>query len=165
MTTTKRNNRLGLLKVIVWTALAFSISDAVCRAQPGYPCGHSTVDDNHDPAYSSEAKSFLSKLQAMVKANDRAQFATLAHYPLRINGADTSHILKPEDLIRKYPKIVTPNVKHAIFSQSPNCLFANGQGVMIGNGQVWFDEETPGKMRITTINLDVPEARPLTTNH
>jgi hypothetical protein len=44
-------------------------------------------------------------------------------------------------------------VKAAVASQSPDCLFANWQGVMIGSGVIWFEQENHGAMRIKAINL------------
>jgi len=156
MRTREHRKRSQLPATIGWTVLAGSLFQAVCQERRDYPCGHSTVDDNYGRVYSSEARSFLSKLQHVVKADDRAQFAVLVQYPLRINGDHKLQIPTPEDLIRKYPQIVTPNVKLAITHQSANCLFANGDGVMIGDGQVWFNEDASGKMKIVTINLGLP---------
>ena len=52
---------------------------------------------------------------------------------------------------------MTSRVRHAILAQSASCLFANGQGVMIGRGQIWFQEQSDGKMKIITINLGAPD--------
>jgi hypothetical protein len=58
------------------------------------------------------------------------------------------------DLIRKYPSIVTSTMKQAILAQDPKCLFANGQGVMIDHGQIWFAEQDRGMMKIITITVE-----------
>jgi hypothetical protein len=35
----------------------------------------------------------------------------------------------------------------------PECLFANWQGVMIGDGEVWFEEQQNGSVKIKTLNI------------
>jgi hypothetical protein len=51
---------------------------------------------------------------------------------------------------------MTPKLRRAILDQSPACLFGNYHGVMIGSGQIWFDEQPGGAMKIITINLNAP---------
>lgn len=82
---------------------------------------------------------FLQTLQKDVAANDKTAVAALVNYPFqaRINGKavklrDAAHF------VQDYDKIITSKVKHAIASQSYSTLFANWQGVSIGDGEVWF---------------------------
>lgn len=84
-------------------------------------------------------RNFLQTLQKDVAANDKAAIAALVSYPFqaRINGKavklrDAAHF------VQDYDKIVTPKVKRAIADQSYSTLFANWQGVSIGDGEVWF---------------------------
>ena len=115
---------------------------------------NSTVQDAWGPAIASQAQSFLDKLKRVVKENNKVEFASFVHYPLRV--FDRNHDIKissPSELISKYPHILTPDVRHAILTQSAQCLFANAQGMMVGNGQLWFQQEASGEMKIVTINL------------
>ena len=117
-------------------------------------CENSTVQDAWGPAIASQAQSFLDKLKRVVKENNKVEFASFVHYPLRV--FDRNHDIKissPSELISKYPHILTPDVRHAILTQSAQCLFANAQGMMVGNGQLWFQQEASGEMKIVTINL------------
>ncbi len=82
---------------------------------------------------------FLQTLQKDVAANDKAAVAALVSYPFqaRINGKavklrDAAHF------VQDYDKIITSKVKQAIAGQSYSTLFANWQGVSIGDGEVWF---------------------------
>ena len=154
------HNLLRALKVTVWLTLVLLIasgSRAVCKAQDSSACGHSTVDDAWGPVFGSQAKAFLVRLQRVVETNDKIQFTSLVHYPLHVlDGNHGTEISTPADVIRKYPSILTPDVRNAIRAQSPGCLFANSQGVMIGRGQIWFQEESSGNMKIFTINLSAP---------
>lgn len=75
-------------------------------------------------------------------------------YPFRarINGKavklrDAAHF------VQDYDKIVTPKVKHAIANQTYPALFANWQGVSIGDGEVWFSGiDGNDKIKVTAIN-------------
>ena len=89
----------------------------------------------------------------MVTADDAAGFARLVHYPVRVFDARGQRkIARRSYLVQKYSSIVTPDVRNAVLAQSADCLFGNYQGMMIGNGQVWFQPEANGDMRIVTIN-------------
>ncbi len=80
------------------------------------------------------------------------------HYPIRVRvGAKGRKISKPSELVRRYPTIVNPSLQRAILAQSPECLFANGQGVMIGHGQLWFAMQDGGMIKIIAITLDLPD--------
>jgi hypothetical protein len=140
--------------------LLLLLSPGITRAQDSSPCEGSTVEDAWGAEVASQAKSFLATLQRVVKINDKAQFALLAHYPLRVlDGNHKIEIVSATDLNQKYSTILVPDVRQAILGQSAQCLFANGQGAMIGKGQVWFQKEPSGEMKIITINLGAPKQR------
>lgn len=128
-----------------------------CRAQGalGSTCDHSTVSDAWGDKFASDAERFLAELQRIVNSNDRAKFAALVHYPIQISigGSDNIRVATLEQFIQRYPSIVTEALKKAILNQDPKCLFANGQGVMIGHGQLWFSQEG-NAMKIIAITLD-----------
>jgi hypothetical protein len=106
-----------------------------------------------------QAKSFLVKLQRIVKNNDKKQFASLVRYPIHVLDGDHGTVISsPSDFAEKYSSIVTPDVRRAVLVQSTSCLFANDQGIMIGRGQLWFQKESSGDMKIVTINLSAPRA-------
>jgi hypothetical protein len=126
---------------------------AVARQAQG-ACEQTTVDENWGPAYASKAKEFLSRLQGAVKANNQVQFSLLVQYPVHVHDTTRNfEIRTAQDLIAKYPSVVTRDVKHAILTQPADCLFANADGVMIGNGQVWFQSDPAGNMKIVAINV------------
>jgi hypothetical protein len=158
------DNRSGLLKSLGgWLALPLAILSfhAPCRAQDMAQdiarCGHGTVEDAWGPTVASEAKAFLVKLQRIVRANDKKQFASVIHYPVLVwYRGHSAEISSPSEFVAKYSSIVTPNVRHAILAESPECLFGNGQGMMVGRGQVWFQKESGGDMKIITIDSIAP---------
>ena len=157
----RTNNEPGTLKWLAgWMVLPLVIllSHGLCLAQDSSRCGgDSTVEDAWGPTVASEARSFLVRLQRIVKTGDKKQLASLIHYPIRVLDGDHSiEISSPSRFVEKYSSILTPDVKHAILAQSATCLFGNGQGMMIGRGQLWFQKESSGDMKIITINLSAP---------
>jgi hypothetical protein len=53
------------------------------------------------------------------------------------------------ELLRRYREVFNENVSHAVQAQEANTLFANWQGVMLGDGQIWFSGVCAGKDRAT----------------
>jgi hypothetical protein len=82
---------IGSLAVLLTVVLLRGVSGA----QDTSRCGHSTVGDAWGSEEASQARSFLARLQDAVKANDKAQFASLVHYPVRVLGRNH----RVEDLI------------------------------------------------------------------
>jgi hypothetical protein len=84
----------------------------------------------------------------------------LIRFPLRVNVNGKSRVYRNAASVRAdYDQVFTPQVRQAILSQKFNRLFGRDQGVMIGDGQVWFDHScpnaqcsSPGPVRITAIN-------------
>jgi len=138
--------------------IVFRSPQIACNAQDNSRCGHSTVEEAWGQEYASRAKLFLAEVQRAVESNDKKQFALLVQYPVRVlEGTHSTDISNATELTRRYPMIMTSGVRRAILAQSPSCLFANGQGVMIGRGQIWFQQQSDGAMRIVTINLSAPD--------
>jgi hypothetical protein len=83
-------------------------------------------------------RKFLADLQRAVAAGDRQQIAAMVSYPLRTNLG--GHVVKlgPKQLLAHFDELLPPKTLAAITAQSFDTLFANSQGVMIGEGEVWF---------------------------
>ena len=88
---------------------------------------------------------FLTRLQAAVSANDRNAVVQLIAFPVRVNFKGRSQLYRDARSVgRDYDRIFTPRVRRAILNQRFDRLFGRDQGVMIGNGEVWFDHSCPG---------------------
>jgi hypothetical protein len=103
-----------------------------------------------------QASDFLAALQAAVAQENRGQVADLVAFPLNVN-AGVAKVIVPskQEFIDNYEQIITPAVKAAILAQTAAGLFVNWQGVMIGNGEVWFGgvgNAPPYQVRIIAIN-------------
>ena len=103
-----------------------------------------------DGAYAA----FLTKLQTAVRADDRAAVVALVAFPLRVNSGGRSRLYRDAAAVRRdYDAIFTPRVRSAILGQRFDRLFGRDQGVMIGDGEVWFDHvSASGPVRIKSIN-------------
>ena len=105
-------------------------------------------------------ETFLTRLQAAVRANDRNAVTQLIAFPLRVNFKGRAQLYRDARSVdRDYSRIFTPQVRRAILDQRFSQLFGRDQGVMIGNGEVWFDHSCPnakcspaGPVRIKAVN-------------
>jgi hypothetical protein len=105
-------------------------------------------------------ETFLTQLQTAVRADDRGAMVTLIGFPLRVNFEGRTRLYRDaQSVARDYSRIFTPKVRRAILNQRFDRLFGRDQGVMIGNGEVWFDHNcpnaecsAPGPVRIKSVN-------------
>jgi hypothetical protein len=100
----------------------------------------------------NEATVFLSRLQELVRNDDKKALARLVRYPLYFNrGRQKEKIAGEAVFLGRYAEIFTPRVKQAVLEQRPQEINSDHNGYMIGNGEVWFDDWGQG-LRIITIN-------------
>ena len=97
---------------------------------------------------------FLHDLQEAVSKNDRARVASMIAYPIKVRvGRHRAVVRNRSDLLKKYDLVFTQKVKEALKKQQTADLFVNWQGVMIGDGEIWFNQAVGGKLlKITAIN-------------
>jgi len=75
--------------------------------------------------------------KAAVVAGDRPNVVEYVRFPLRV--ADGRQIADAGEFQRNYERIITPAVVKALQAQDFDSVFVNAQGVMVGQGQVWFN--------------------------
>ena len=106
-------------------------------------------------------QTFLVDLQSAVRTGNRPALVKLIDLPLRVNGPNghSKTYRSASTIQRDYLRIFTPRVRSAILQQRFEELFGRDQGVMIGNGEVWFDHTCPnaactpkGPVRIRAVN-------------
>ena len=83
----------------------------------------------------------------------------MVSYPLRTRIGDKWVRLKtPAQFLEHYDALLPAKTRAAIAQATYEGLFANSNGVMIGDGQVWFSAVCPDKtcgsrsVKITAIN-------------
>lgn len=78
-------------------------------------------------------------LQTAVAADDATAVAEMIAYPFRVTADGEEYLFDgPEGVVEHYDNIVTDEIKQAVAVQDYETLFANQDGVMIGDGQVWL---------------------------
>jgi hypothetical protein len=115
----------------------------------------------------TEATVFLASLQDAIRAENPGQVAALVKFPLRVGFSSRQsprpdrvvNIANAEEFIRRYSELFTPEVRAAVLSQPSDTLFRNWQGVMIGNGELWYADVCRDKQcsahRIRVISVNV----------
>lgn len=118
---------------------------------------NATLDDlfgDHAPYHA-----FFEKLKKAVAENDKKAVAAMVEYPFKARIDDRAVTIRDAaHFVEDYDKVFTPKVRKAVSSQTYPNLFANWQGVMIGDGEIWFggicSDETCKQetVRITAVN-------------
>ncbi len=100
----------------------------------------------------SEFLKFFSDLKEAARTPDKTKFGRLVIFPLRVNFNPKSRKVKSnEELIKDFDRIFTTKVIAAIKAQEVKNIFCRDQGVMIGVGDVWIQQD--GKqIGISTVN-------------
>ncbi len=91
-----------------------------------------------------QAKNFLINLQKLLADESYQEiFHTEIDYPLRVNHQNktSTEYYHARELQMNFDQIFTPAIVKTIKDQDPDTLFSTNQGVMIGNGQVWFNDK------------------------
>jgi hypothetical protein len=105
-------------------------------------------------------RAFLSRLQAVVRADDQSAIIALINLPLRVEGAGGPHIYRDEQSVgQSFDRIFTPRVTRAILRQKPGKLVVRNRRAVVGGGELWLAEtcpdvacSTPGPVRIEAVN-------------
>ena len=77
-------------------------------------------------------------LQVAVANEDAEAVAALAAYPLIVKVGERQEIADEEAFVAGYGDVMTDEIVDAVTSQTWEGVFANDQGLMFGNGQVWL---------------------------
>lgn len=135
-------NKLAILILIAIFIIPVSIT-----AQQAGKYSNAGIDND------AAAETFFLDLKEAVSKDDRAKVANMMNFPLRVNGDHKQLIRKKSDLLKRYESVFTPQVKEALSKQKVSDLFVNCQGVMIGHGEIWFNQIFgSNNIRVITIN-------------
>ena len=120
-------------------------------------CESTDVAESWGSDAAAQARTFVKTLQTAIKNGDQIAVTDSVLFPLRIymNGK-TRTVSSRTQFLQLYGRIMSPGVRKAIVSQNPECLFANADGVMIGDGEIWFAPQKDGTMKIYRILPDAP---------
>jgi hypothetical protein len=129
-------------------------------------CGSTVRADEGIYPITASDRDFFREIRNAVLAQDIDRFANAVAYPIVLRSGRHEIIVRNKKALKKNAKLVfNEHLKPVVKSQSPDTLFKNWQGVMIGDGQIWFskvieDGQKQGSsvFRIVAINLGT--ARP-----
>lgn len=114
------------LVVTVGPAAAQTVEETNARLDAIYG-EHTTFGDAFDALFNA------------VSNGDKATVASLVKYPLRVATNGEEYVIDNEQtFIDNYDTIMTPQIVDTIVGQDFALLFVNDEGVMYGDGNVWF---------------------------
>jgi hypothetical protein len=129
----------------VWMLLAVCCLAGVALAQDA---GNCTSHDAATRPDCPDAIVFFQKLQAAVKAGDKAQLASMVNFPLRTSrhgqGVKMRH---RQQFLQAYSQVFTPAVICAVEAAKPSDVWGNYQGFMVGRGVIWWDQIIPASVK------------------
>jgi hypothetical protein len=134
--------------LLLWFLLTLALgSSPPARAQEHPPQGNCTHPDPATRPDCPEALAFLAKFQDALKSNDRKAVAPLVSYPLLVTGAPgRMQVRSRAQLLSSFDGIFTATVRRAILKATPDDVWGNSRGFMIGDGVIWFDAVIPMKL-------------------
>jgi hypothetical protein len=124
--------------------LALVIGSApLTRAQQHAPQGNCTHPDPATRPDCPGAIAFLAKFQDALRSNNREAVASLVNYPLLVPDEAGKRIRSRAQLLASFDRIFTPPIRNAILKGTPDDVWGNYRGFMIGSGVIWFDSIVP----------------------
>ena len=106
-----------------------------------------------------EARHFFESLKKASADNDKNFLGKIIRYPITFyNHAKLKKVTNHIEFYNAYPSIFNEKVRDAIAKQKYEDLVVNGQGIMVGAGEVWISGIVVGKssrkinIKIITIN-------------
>lgn len=96
----------------------------------------------------------FNEVKKFVSEDNKEKVSEYILYPLRVNHDKSSTEIKTTDeFIKNYDNIFTEEVKKAFLNQDVKQTFVNYQGVMVGDGEIWFgSSQDSSKYGIIAIN-------------
>jgi hypothetical protein len=106
-------------------------------------------------------KAYFGQVQKAVLEENVEWFSGAMSYPLVLKTSTGDVTLKDKTDVKRHAALIfSAHMKSVVGKQSSNSLFKNWQGVMIGDGEIWFSEvsekTTNGNAlvyRITAVNV------------
>jgi hypothetical protein len=141
------------------------IALAMAAAAPGPARSDEATSARLDALFGAHEpyEAFLARLQDAVAARDRRSVAAMIAYPLetRVAGEPVT-LAAPEDVVRRYDQLFMAPVVAAIARQTYATLFATAEGVMVGDGEIWFSgvcgDEACADVAVRIIAINPPIA-------
>lgn len=86
-------------------------------------------------------ETFVSKFKEAVIKKDKETVASMILYPIKATFKDRAVIIHSEkEFLKLYDDVFDKELYNKIVKADTNNMWSNYQGVMIGDGDVWFSE-------------------------
>lgn len=124
--------------------LSLILSSALLLASASYADSTTNIDQRLDQLMGADSHNqyhqFFLTFQRAVSHQDKQQVASMLSYPITTQVAGRDRILlNKKDFLAVYDKIFTHSLQDVVRHQRYEKLFANSDGVMIGEqGEIWF---------------------------
>lgn len=104
-------------------------------------------------ASTKDVEEFARKIKSYVIENDKKSLAELLAYPISvyINGSKVS-INNEEEFEQNYDDILNAEFKERVSKSYTKYMFSNYMGIMLGDGDIWFDTWKERGLRIIALN-------------
>jgi hypothetical protein len=97
------------------------------------------IDGSQGDGAHERFKPFIQNFQKAVTEGDKKAVADVVSYPIVVDiGGKKTTVRKPEDFVRDYDRIMTPEIVDAVKQQKYADLMANSQGIMFHRGEIWI---------------------------
>lgn len=127
---------------IIMVGLSISVSPVLSMGQAiAQPMTIQDMNARLDFLYGSHDAyhHFFDQLKRDIAQGNKSAVAAVVKYPLKINIKEKRIIIKnQQQFIRNYNVIITEKIKKIVAEERFVGMFANGSGMMFGNGQIWF---------------------------
>lgn len=153
---TKSKARIWLISATILSSATFIL--------PSSAQSDKEINDQLDELFGQHEvyHSFFTDLKKAVSASDKNAVAAMVDYPITVSiGGKDVKIKSGKDFVLHYDHIFSDKIVAAIEKETYAALFANDQGIMIGNGEVWIngiclDHDCKKQaVKIVTINSDI----------
>lgn len=104
----------------------------------------------------NEIKEFIVLIKQHLAKEDRQKLSSLISYPITVNlHGKRVQIKSKGEFVKNYHDIINAKVRKSVSRQKYEDLFVNWQGVMIGNGEIWFNaiNNDPKKSQETELKI------------
>ncbi|WP_394893309.1 hypothetical protein ACG873_17155 [Mesorhizobium sp. AaZ16] len=149
-------------KAMIWLA-ATAILGLATFILPAMAKSDKEMNSQLDELFGQHAvyHAFFTDLKKAVSAGDRKAVAAMVDYPITVSiGGKDVKIKSGKDFVAHYDHIFSEKIVMAVEKQTYAALFANDQGIMIGDGEIWIDgicldhDCEKQAVKIITINSD-----------
>ncbi len=104
-------------------------------------------------ASTEDIENFAKEIKLSISGDKKKELAELIQYPINVTiHNEKKAINTPEEFIQSYDDIITADFKNKIGSSQTTYLFSNDMGVMMGNGDIWFNSLEGKGLKIIAIN-------------